>query len=411
VRRLLRGPAVHPSAVRVRSRRGDLAPELSAAYDALLDRTEEFARRTARLPRHEVKRFRRALALLQSGRGVDALAKDGDMLVKGLGVYEAVLARSWAVRFDNPCEMCHLARVAVEVAEHLDAEVLGESAVKDYQARAWGELANAYRVADRLQEAGQAFGTAFELARQGTRDPRLRMRLLDLEASLLGTQREFALALPRLTSLAELHHEAGDPHREGRALIKQAAYTFYSGRPRKALELNSEALGLIDEEREPSLAAVAAQNQLLFLVECGRFREARTILFKNRARFTNPGQVLWLKVRWLEGRIDHGLRQLDRAEAIFREVKKGFEEAGMGFACALAGLDLALTLMCQGRWDEAVAETLQAAAMFEALSVHREALGVVVFLEQEFQRRRGNRALLENTVWFLRRKLIERGWE
>ena len=278
-------------------------------------------------------------------------------------------------------------------------------------ARAWGELGNAYRVADRLQEAAQAFGTAFERARQGTGDPGLRMRLLDLEASLLGTQREFALALPRLTSLAELHREQGDPHQEGRALVSQALYTFYGGRPRRALELNSEALGLIDEEREPSLAAVAAKNQLLFLVECGQYREAKKILFKNRARFTDLGHILRLRVRWIEGRIDHGLRQLDRAEAALREVKRGFEEAGTGFHAALAGLDLALTLVCQGRWDEAVAETLQSAAMFEALTVYREALGVVIFLEQEFQRRRGSVALLENTVWFLRRKFIERGWE
>jgi hypothetical protein len=134
VRRLLRGPAVPPSTARVRFRKGDLTSELSAAYDALLDRTEEFARRTMHLPKRELKRFRRALALLQSGRGIEALAKDGDMLVKGLGVYEALLARSWAVRFDDPGEMCHLARVALEVAEHLPEEILGESAVKDYQA-------------------------------------------------------------------------------------------------------------------------------------------------------------------------------------------------------------------------------------------------------------------------------------
>lgn len=410
VRRLLRGPeADSSSAACVRSRNGELAPELSAVYDTALDRAEEFARRATGLRGRELKRFRRALVLLQSGEGVEALAKDGDMLLEGLGIYEALLARSWAVRFDNPCEMVHLANAAVVVAGDLDPNAHGIPQVADYRARAWGELANAYRVADRFLEAEQAFGTAFELARQGTGNPRLRMRLLDFQASLLGIQREFELALPRLTCLAEFHREEGDPHQAGRALIKQATYTFYSGRPLEALRLTVEALGLIDEQREPELVGVAAKNQILFLVECGRYREARKILFKNRARFASLGQIPRLRVRWMEGRIDHGLRQLASAESALREVKTGFEEAEMGFTCALVSLDLGLTLMCQGRTEEATGEILQAAAMFQALNIHREVLGVFIFLEEEFQKRRGSIALLETTLRYLRRKLVELG--
>jgi tetratricopeptide (TPR) repeat protein len=404
VRNLLRG-ASKPG------RNTDLPADLSTAYDAALDRAEELARRAASLPKRERKRFRKALAFLQSGRGVMALAKDGNMNVKGLGVYEALLARSWAVRFDDPCEMCHLATVAVDVSERLDPEVHRRPEVMDYQARAWGELANAYRVADRLHGAEQAFGTAFALAKQGSGDPRLRTRLLDLEASFLGTKREFGLALPRLDALAEIHQEEGDPHQAGRALIKQAHYTFCSGRALEALRLNTEALSLIDEERDPSLVVIAAKNQMLFLIECGRYRDARKVLFYNRARFASAGQMTKLKMRWIEGRIAYGVRQHEGAEAAFREVKRGFEEAGMGFHAALAGFDLAMVLMREGRRDEAVEEVLQSAAMFQALNIHCAVLGVVIFLEQEFQRRRGNLALLENTIWYLRRKQIELGLE
>ncbi len=237
------------------------------------------------------------------------------------------------------------------------------------------------------------------------------MQLLDLEASFLGTKREFSLALPRLTALAEIHREAGDPHQAGRALISKAVYTFHSGNAHEALRLISEALSLIDEHREPELATVASKDQLLFLVECGRYREARKILFKSRARFAAMGRIVRLRLRDIEGRIAYGVRQYESAEAAFREAKRGFEEAGMGFHCALEGLNLAMPLMRQGRADEAVEEVLQAAAMFEALSIHREVLGVVIFLEHEFRRRRGSLALLENTVWYLRRKQIELGLE
>ena len=138
--------------------------------------------------------------------------------------------------------------------------------------------------------------------------------IAELEGQYERAQREFELALPRLTSLAELHREEGDPHQAGRALISKALYTFYSGQTLEALRIITEALGLIDEQREPDLVMGAAINQLVFLVECGRFWEARKILFKNRARFANIGHILRLKVRWIEGRIDHGLRQLASAE-------------------------------------------------------------------------------------------------
>ncbi|HEV8582664.1 MAG TPA: hypothetical protein VGX68_26655 [Thermoanaerobaculia bacterium] len=395
---------------RGRSRKGGLSPELSSAYDAALDRVEEFARRAASIPSIELERFRQALALLQSGCGVMALAKDGDMEIEGLGVYEALLTRSWEVRYTDPREMCHLARAAVEVAEQLNPEVHGGiHTVVDLQARAWGELANAHRVANRYYEAEQAFGMAFGLVRQGSGDPRLLTRLLSLEASLLGTLREFELALPRLANLAELSRKAGDLHQAGRALIKKALYTFYNGNTLEALRISSAALSLIEEERDPSLAMVAIQNQLLFLVDCGRYKEARKILFKNRVRLYSLGHLAQLKVRGIEGRIDYGLQQLDGAETAFREVKAGFEEAEMGFACALAGFDLAMTLMRQDRGEEATAEALQAAAMFEALSIHRELLGVVIYLEEEFRARRGTLMLLESTVRYLRRRMLELG--
>lgn len=400
---------VLPEAWRARPREKEESPELSAAYDAVLDRMEEFARRAASLPKRELKRFYRALSLLQSGEGVMALAKNGDILVEGLAVYEALLTRSWAVRFDDPREMCHLARAAVEVAKHLDAKIHGGPAVKDYQARALGELANAYRVADRLYEAEQAFGIAFSLAREGSGDARLRMRLLDLEASLLGIQREFGLALPRLTTLSELHREAGDPHLAGRALVTKALYTFSAGKPLEALRINSEALDLIDEEREPSLVAVAVKNQILFLVDCGRYRDARKLLFQSRARFVSMGRIVTLRLRHIEGRISYGVRQYANAEAAFRESKTGFKEARMGFHGALQGLHLAMTLMRLGKVEEAIEETLEAAAMFQALSIHRELLGAVIFLEQEFRAQRGSLMLLENTVAYLRRKTTELG--
>jgi len=386
-----------------------LTPELSAAYDLALDRAAEGALRVASLPPGQRWRFQKAAILLRSGNGVLAIAGEGDMSVEGLGVYEALLARSWAIRYDNPREMCHLANVAVEMCAHFDLKVLGPRKVADLKARAWGELANAYRVANKYREAQNAFGTAFGFIRQGSGDPDLLTRLLDLEASLLGTLREFPLALERLKTLAIRYREAGDTHLAGRTLITQALYMFYRGDAEAACQTVAEGLALIDRERDPSLALVAAFDQLLFLVDCGRFREAKKLLFKHRPSFSDQGRIVMLKLRGIEGRISYGLGELESAEIAIRETKEGFAEAGMGFACALEGLDLAMTLLRQGRPEEAFQEGLESAEMFIALSIHREILGTVLLLQETFQAEREDMALLEASVRYLRKKMIELG--
>jgi hypothetical protein len=158
----------------------------------------------------------------------------------GLGIYEALLARSWAVRFDDPREVCRLAEAAVEMAARFSPRTHGAQRVADLRARGWGELANACRVADRLREAKKAFGQAFAFVQRGTGDPLLKARLLDLEASFFGSLREFASAQDRLNLVPELYRQAGEPHLAGRTFIKKAVYLAYGGNPEEALRLHEE---------------------------------------------------------------------------------------------------------------------------------------------------------------------------
>jgi tetratricopeptide (TPR) repeat protein len=386
-----------------------LPPKLSAAYDSTLERAEDFARRAAALPSEERPRFQEALSFLRAGGDVLDLAETGDMELAGLGVCEALLARSWAVRYDDPRQMCNLARAAVEVAHRLDPEAHGAWKVADWAARAWGELANACRVSDRLRKAEKAFSTAYSFYQQGSKDRKVLMRLLDLEASLLGTLREFDIALERLSSLAELYRSAGEAHLAGRTLITKSLYLYYKGPSPEAYKTLTEGFGLIDEDRDPSLVTVATLNQLLLMEDCGRFKEARRFLFKNRARISGAGHILALKVRGIEGRINYGLGELESAEISFREVKKGFSKAGLDFASAIEGLDLAMTLMRQGRTEEAVQEIMESTAMFIRLNIHRELIGSVLCLQEALFAEAASLSLLESTVRFLRRKQIELG--
>lgn len=362
-----------------------------------------------RLPRCEHARYHKALSLLSSGEGVLALVGKGRMRLAGLGIYEALLTRSWAVRFDDPQEMYHLANAAVHVARNLEPRRHGQRKVADLQARAWGELGNAYRVADRFDDAAEAFGEAFSLVKQGTGKRLLRARLLDLHVSFLGTLRRFEVALVNFSILPDLYIEAGESHLAGRALIIQALYMYYGGRVHEAIRLTHEGQSLIDESRDPGLSLTAVQNQLLYLVETGDFRRAKRLLFENRPGFLEAGRISGLKLRWTEGRISYGLGELTSAELIFREVKAGFAEERMPFASALVALDLALPVLRLGRVDEAEKEILEASAIFISLRIHREVLAATALLEEVIRKREDPVSEMEAILRDLRKIVMELG--
>jgi hypothetical protein len=56
-----------------------------------------------------------------------------------------------------------------------------------------------------------------------------------------------------------------------------------------------------------------------------------------------------LRLRWVEARVFAGNGRLERAEAIFKEVRSGFQEHGLEYDAALAGLDLAAVWLRLGK--------------------------------------------------------------
>ncbi|HSS52098.1 MAG TPA: hypothetical protein VLX28_24415 [Thermoanaerobaculia bacterium] len=368
-----------------------------ASYDQPVASSFEQAIRLKRVLEEQRQQAQEASVLLASGEKLAEIPPKA-----GLGLYEALLQRVSALRHEDPQETVRLARLAVEVAEGLDPAVYGDRQVADFQARAWGELGNALRTADDLWEAERAFEQAFEVLERGTGSTTLEVRLHDLHASLLGTQRRFELAFFALDIVRNLYQEIGDTHAAGRVLIKKATYLRYSGQPEEALRVNAQGLTSIDEKSDPELSFTALKNHLSYLVDCGRFREAKRLLFRNRHRFHAAGRIPQLKIRWIEGCIRYGLEELASAESAFLEVKQGFEEAGLGFAAALASLDAALVQMRLDRPAEAESLVTGAAAVFTALGIHREALSAVRLLKEAFERQTATAMLVERTVAFLR---------
>lgn len=372
--------------------------------DDYLDRIFSAFRSYRRYLRREETRQRKIAARLAMGGGLQALTEGPEVPLRGLGALQALLDRSWVVRHENPQEMVELARFAVEVARNLSPRWHDEREIADWQARTWGEYANALRTADDLDEAERAFGFAFAFLLQGTGDLQVKARLYDLHASYLGTRRWFALAFAAFDVLHETYQELGDKHLAGRALLIKAIYLHYNGQSEDAIVITARGLAMIDPSRDPNLSCLAIHNHLWFLVACGRFQDARIELFRRRADLANiEGRVIAVKLRWLEAQISSGFRDWAYAEKLFCEVRQAFEEERMGFHAALASLDLALVWMHLGRYEEATAVVLEAHDIFVDLRIQREAFGAMMVLKEAFERQLGTIGLLEDAVEFLRR--------
>jgi tetratricopeptide (TPR) repeat protein len=374
-----------------------LTPLEDAAYDAALDRAFTATKKKALEIRLEQKR--QAMALLDDGVALPELPPH----FRGLPFFEVLLERSWSLRHENPAEMLRLAAWAQLLSQTFGpADLLEVTQIADLQCLAWIELGNAYRVADELVEAEVALSRATDLLMQGTRDELLAARLLAIQAALFGAKREFDLAETALDMAYAAYRRHGDNHLAGRVIIKKGIYAGYNGHSEEALRLLGQGLELIDNQREPGLVYLAAHNQARLLMDSGRAREARIVLFNLKAQGLDLGRVTELKLRWLEGQINAELGELERAEVALRGVKQGFEAADLGYKAALAGLELGAVLLRRGRTDDAIREVLQAADVFQSVKVKREAAASVLLLRRSFEQRTVNAVLLNRVIGLLR---------
>lgn len=373
-------------------------PPPEEIYDGALSRAMASIRRLGvALPpvKAPQQKTQEAVDLL-ADRGVAGLAYVPPYLL-GVPLFEAVLERSWALRQEDPVAAVELARCAVQMAEGLSDDEHDAGELADFRCRAAIELGNAYRVADELDAADAALQRATEQFLLGAKDDLLGARLFDVQASLYAARRHFDLACTSLDIVIDVYRRYGDEHLAGRALISKGLYIGYKGDAQEAVRLIGEGLSVLDARRDPELVSSSVQTRAWFLVDCGRFLEARTAL-QGLRKGDLGGRVNELKVRWLEGHIAAGLHELDEAERALRQVKQGFEKIGLGYKAALVGLELGAVWLEQDRLDAAEGMALECTDAFLALGIQRELLASILVLRQAAETRGLTLALLHQVI-------------
>jgi tetratricopeptide (TPR) repeat protein len=309
---------------------------------------------------------------------------------------EALLEQSRELRASDPEGMVLTASLAASWADRLDPRVYAAPKLADLRALARAELGNARRVTGDIAGAEAEMSRALELAREGTGDPQLLVRVLDFMASLYTDQRRFPEALELLDKIYRVHQSRGDAHLAGRALISKGIAAGHSLDSEQAIRLLSQGLAQIDPQRDPRLVLAAVHNLIWFLVEAGRLAEADRLLEQSRNLYAAHGERLdHLKVLWLEGRIAAGLSDEARAERSFQQVRAGFEEAELPYDAALVSLDLAAVWLRQSRTLEIRHLLDGILAIFKARNIRREAIGAVLMLKEALRKDSATLTLLQ----------------
>lgn len=347
-----------------------------------------------------------AAGLWEELRGRDSASRRdlilNDRAYRTWGLFEFLVDLSRDVLPQEPREAESLARLALLVAEHLDAGFYGESAIETAQVKAWTHLANALRVLADFREAEQAFERAESHLAWSWLDPVDEALILELKGAMRRAQGRYGEALELLDDAIALYREVNESHRHGRALIVKGLTLQYQGDPEAAADCFRTSLFLLDGPREPRLLLMSQCNLISCLNLSGRAAEAALLLPEAKALIEQAGKRSdVLRLAWIEGRVQTSLEQWSAAEETFQWIREAFAEDGLVFDAALVSLYLAGVYIRQGKTAEVKRLAEEMLPVFRSRDIHREALAALIVFHKAAEMEQLTLDLVEAVSGFL----------
>lgn len=265
------------------------------------------------------------------------------------GLCEELMARSFdAIVGGDPPRAVRLARLAAAVADRLDQRCYGSSLKADLQARAWGNLGNAYRCASRLRAAAAALRQADDLLLAGTGDPLELANLLSFRASLATALGDLAQVDQLLAHAYAVYEELGEIQLMARILVQRAG-VFGDENPEMALTLAEKAETLLDPRNDRRLYLMARHNRISRLIDSDRIEEARSLLQSSRDLYRQLGDASTpINLAWVEARLALAEGCVEEAEARFRALLDLLLKGNHHLDAACCTLEISACRLAQG---------------------------------------------------------------
>lgn len=299
------------------------------------------------------------------------------------GLFELLIDLSYQTVAQEPRTAEDLARLALDIAEHLDPSRHGAPAVEAAKARAWIHLGNTFRVLSEFRQAEQAFHTAELHFSRSWLDPLDEGLLLESKAILRRIQGRSGEALEMLDTAIAIYREVNEPHVQGRALLGKGVTLQYREAPEAAAECYRESLFLLDGAREPRLVVVGQCNLIFCLHETGRSADAAALIPDSRRLVAELGKRSdRLRLDWIAARVAAATGQEAEAEQLFLGSRTAFLEDELAYDAALISLDLSSLYARQGRTAEVKRLAAEILPVFRSREVHREALAAWIAFQK-----------------------------
>jgi tetratricopeptide (TPR) repeat protein len=326
------------------------------------------------------------ISSLKSGeRSLESLTEEERKVLAGAPLMELVMARSWALRYDDLPKMIALAETARVLADNLSIRRYGRRVVSDSRARAWADLGNAYRVAQRLEEANEALRNATACALRGTGSPALMAHILYRWTPLMRDTRDLPAAAAVFEVLIPFYHRRGQQESLGKALLGLSLVHEHSNEPERATAVILEALRHISPDGPlllPGINALAVN-----LAGTGDYESARYLLDRTRRLYRRAGKLNQYRLAWLEGKIAAGLGEFGAAEAKLNVARQAFKHKNLNYDSALVSLDLGLLYARLERRDELVWLVDDMVRTFRRLKIARELIASLLLLRKSCEKR------------------------
>lgn len=266
------------------------------------------------------------------------------------------------------------------------------------RALAMAQEANALRVAGSLAAADRRFA---DLRCHLTDHPPLCSadlgQLASLEASLRYDQRRYPEA-SRLLDRAIFHYRlAQDSQGMARVLIQKGHLDFDEGRLDEAQAAYSHGLSLLDPEIDSFLVQASVTGQVNTFCELEAFETAAALLEAHRGLYADRDLYTSAVARGLEGRIAMGRGQWEVAESAFSDCRDSYLAVGREHDATLACLDLAHSLLEQGKSSQVTLMAAEILEIFRARGTDPETLSALLLIHRAAASQTLTKALLTKT--------------
>jgi tetratricopeptide (TPR) repeat protein len=324
--------------------------------------------------------------LREGARTWEELTRKERRILVGAPIIDYLQEKAHELRFDDPDAMVSLSRAACLVADSLDFRRYGGKVVADLRARAWAELANAYRICDDLEQAGPAYARARELLHAGTQSEFLHARILELLALYLSDLCRFPEAVDLLSQSKDLYWASGEMAAFSRASLCLGLVLGYANEQERAIVTFLRALRFIEPHNPLRLPVI--HGLALNLVDAGFCEAAQSIVKRSRRLYRRSGRLNEFRLIWLEGKIAAGLKDYGAAEGKLNTARFAFRRVNQTYDAALVSIDLALVYVRLGRHQEVIWLVDEMLRIFRSLGIARASIASLLLLRKSCEQRR-----------------------